>query len=272
MSERVAIRIDNAVADVRLNRPDKMNAIDHAMITALIEAGKSVGANPSVRAVVLSGQGRAFCAGLDFSLFNSMAGQGDSSEGRVLANIADKQDQSPANLAQRCAYIWQEIPIPVIAAVHGVAFGGGLQIALGADIRYIAKDARISIMEMKWGIIPDMSGTQTMRNLVRLDVMKELTFTGRIVEGPEAVKLGFATYLSENPLKDALDTANRIAAMNPDAIRAAKKLLNTTVRGPVDEGLNLEFELQASLIGQPNQIEAVMANLEKRPPKFKDPE
>jgi enoyl-CoA hydratase/carnithine racemase len=156
--------------------------------------------------------------------------------------------------------------------VHGVAFGGGLQIALGADIRYIAKDARISIMEMKWGIIPDMSGTQTMRNLVRLDVMKELTFTGRIVEGPEAVKLGFATYLSENPLKDALDTANRIAAMNPDAIRAAKKLLNTTVRGPVDEGLNLEFELQASLIGQPNQIEAVMANLEKRPPKFKDPE
>ena len=271
MSDRVSIRIENAVADVRLNRPDKMNAIDHAMMSALIEAGKSIGSNPSVRAVVLSGEGRAFCAGLDFSLFNLMAGQGDSPEGDVFGSIADKQDQSPANLAQRCAFIWQEIPIPVIAAMHGVAFGGGLQIALGADIRYIAKDARISIMEMKWGIIPDMSGTQTMRHLVRLDVMKELTFTGRIVEGPEAVNLGFATYLSEDPLKDALGAANRIAAMNPDAIRAAKELFNTTIRGPVDEGLNLEFELQASLIGQPNQIEAVMANLEKRPPRFQNP-
>lgn len=272
MSERVSVQIENAIADVRLNRPEKMNAIDHEMIAALIETGKSVESNPSVRAVVLSGEGRAFCAGLDFSLFNAMAGQGDSSQGRALANIADRRDNSPANLAQRCAFIWQEIPIPVIAAVHGVAFGGGLQIALGADIRYIAKDARISIMEMKWGIIPDMSGTQTTRNLVRLDVMKELTFTGRIIEGPEAVKLGFATYLSENPRKDAMDTAGRIATMNPDAIRAAKRLLNTTARGPVADGLNLEFELQASLIGQPNQIEAVMANLEKRPPKFKDPQ
>jgi enoyl-CoA hydratase/carnithine racemase len=271
MSDRVTIQIRDGVADVRLSRPQKMNALDPAMMVGLIEAGKKVGADPSVRAVVLSGEGRAFCAGLDFGNFRRMAGDGDS-EGsqRTDAALLDPEGESPANFAQRAAFVWQEVPVPVIAAVHGVAFGGGLQVAMGADIRYVAPDARLSVMEVKWGLIPDMSGTQTLRYLLRLDVLKELTFTGRIVQGPELLELGLATHLSETPLEDALALAREIASKSPHAVRAAKRLLNESVQSSLGAGLGLEEEIQRSLIGQPNQVEAVKANLEKRDPKFED--
>jgi enoyl-CoA hydratase/carnithine racemase len=269
MSERVTVRIDDGVADVRLNRPDKLNAIDTAMISALTEAGAGLAADKTLRAVVLSGEGRSFCAGLDFASFAEMAsgGSGDEEHSAVAALLAPSSE-SPANFAQRAAWIWQEVPVPVIAAVHGVAFGGGLQIAMGADIRYVTPDARLSVMEVKWGLIPDMSGTQTLRHLVRLDVLKELTFTGRVVEGDEAVALGLATHLSDDPLRAAMAAARRIAGMSPSAIRAAKRLLNAAVVAPREEGLRLEAESQASLIGGPDQVEAVMANLQNRPPRF----
>jgi len=269
MSDRVTVTVDAHVADVRLSRPDKMNALDGAMFQALVETGRKLAAEPGVRAVVLSGEGRGFCAGLDFTSFAAMAGAGAGGQG---PDLLARGPESPANQAQRAAWVWQELPVPVVAAVHGVAFGGGLQIALGADLRIVAPDARLSVMEIKWGLVPDMSGTQTLRHLVRLDVAKELTFTGRVVSGVEAVELGLATRVADDPRAAALALAAEIAGRSPAAIRAGKALLNGSVQGDVAEGLALEERLQRSLLGRPQQVEAVRANLEKRSPRFVDGE
>lgn len=269
MSDRVVIeRRADGVADVRLNRPDKLNALDIAMFEALVEAGTELAGDASLRAVVLSGEGRAFSAGLDFASFAGMAGDGERSG----PNLLTRDGSSPANFAQRAAWIWTEVPVPVIAAVHGVAYGGGLQIALGADLRLVASDARLSVLEIKWGLVPDMSGTQTLRRLVRLDVAKELTFTGRVVSGTEAVVLGLATRVADPPREAALALAAEIAGKSPDAIRSGKRLLDASGVLPVEEGLKLEEQLQRGLLGRANQVEAVRANMEKRAPKFRDPE
>ncbi len=271
MADRVAIEVQDGVADVRMVRVDKLNAIDAEMFSALVEAGRSLADDPAVRAVVLSGEGRAFCAGLDFSSFQAMSGGTRSERRSGVGGMLGRDEESPANPAQRAAWIWQEVPVPVIAAVHGVAYGGGLQIALGADLRYVAPDARLSVMEVKWGLIPDMSGTQTLRHLVGLDVAKELTFSGRVISGTEAGQLGLATRVVDEPREAALALAAEIASKSPDAIRAAKKLLNASVGSSLAEGLQLEAKLQGSLMGSPNQAEAVRSNLEKRDPKFQDP-
>jgi enoyl-CoA hydratase/carnithine racemase len=266
VSDRVKIDFKDGVADVRMTRADKMNAIDSEMFDGLVEAGRALQDDKSVRAVVLSGEGRAFCAGLDMGSFAAMSGggrQGGGADPRLF-----ERSESGANRAQLAAWVWQELPVPVIAAVHGVAYGGGLQIALGADLRLVTADAKLSVMEVKWGLIPDMSGTQTLRRLVRQDVAKELTFTGRVITGVQAVELGLATRVSEKPLEDALALAREIAGKSPDAIRAAKRLLNETWQGTVAEGLKLEEALQRSLIGKPNQVESVKANFEKRAAKF----
>ncbi len=262
-SDCVLVSLDGGVADVRLNRPEKMNALDGAMFVTLAETGDALAADPSVRAVVVSGEGRAFSAGLDMSLFGG---------GGTGVNLFERFAGSPANRAQRAAWIWQEVPVPVIAAVHGVAYGGGLQVALGADIRIVAPDARLSVMEIKWGLIPDVAGTQTLRRLVGLDVAKELVFTGRVVSGAQAAELGLATQVSETPREVALALAREIASKSPDAIRAGKRLLNAAGLVGVEEGLRLEEELQSGLLGSANQMEAVRANLEKRDPAFRDPD
>jgi enoyl-CoA hydratase/carnithine racemase len=267
MSARVVYSIADGVADVRMNRPEKMNALDPAMFEGLTETGKELAANKSLRAVVLSGEGKAFSAGLDFMSFQAMA---NSNSENLSQRISELETDSPANFAQQVAFIWQVMPVPVIAAVHGVAYGGGLQVALGADIRIVAPDARLSVLEIKWGLVPDMSGTQLLRHLVRLDVVKELTFTGRIISGKEAVELGLATRVSEDPHGEAMKLAREIASKSPEAIRAGKKLLNASRLLSLEEGLKLEAELQRSIIGQPNQVEAVKANLEKREPRFND--
>jgi enoyl-CoA hydratase/carnithine racemase len=271
MSDRVVVtRLPGGVADVRLNRADKMNALDTAMFEALVATGTELARDPSLRAVVLSGEGRCFCAGLDFSSFQSMGGGARAD--KATPNLLARGDAaSLANFAQRAAWVWTEVPVPVIAAVHGVAYGGGLQIALGADLRFVTPDAKLSVMEIKWGLVPDMSGTQTLRRLVRLDVAKELTFSGRVVSGTEAVELGLATRVSADPRAAALEIAAEIAAKSPDAIRAAKQLLDTSGVVTVADGLRLEESLQRGLIGHPNQIESVRANLEKRAPRFQDP-
>jgi enoyl-CoA hydratase/carnithine racemase len=269
MSDRVSVHIEDGIADVRLNRPEKMNAIDPAMFEGLCNTGRALADEKSVRAVVLSGEGRAFCAGLDMASMGAMAGAGDGdlpAAGNVFAS-----PEGPGR-AQLGAWVWQELPMPVIGAIHGVAYGGGFQIAMGADIRFLAPDARLSIMEIKWGLIPDMSGTQTLRRIARLDVIKELAFTGRVISGKEAFELGLATHLSENPHSDAMQLAREIATMSPDAVRSAKRLFNETGLGSLQEGFLLESELQKKLIGSANQVEAVRANLEKRAPVFKDPE
>jgi enoyl-CoA hydratase/carnithine racemase len=265
MSELVKITIKDHVADVRLNRPEKYNALSPQMFKAIVEAGKAVAKDASIRAVVLSGEGRGFCAGMDFQGFVEMGKGKDGS-----FDLLERTQGSPANNAQMPAYIWKQVPMPVIAALHGVAFGGGLQIALGADIRLAAPGTRFSVMEITWGIIPDMSGTQTLRDLVRLDVAKELTFTGRIVEAEEAARLGLITRVCADPLAEAHTLAREIANRSPHAVVAAKQLLETAWHSSAAEGLKLEESLQRTLIGTPNQIEAATANFEKRPPKFAD--
>lgn len=271
MSERVSVTIDGGVADVRMNRPDKMNALDQAMFEGLAETARALASDGKVRCVVLSGEGRAFCAGLDFMSFMAMGSGERSGGGGGTGTLLARTEESPANRAQLAAYAWTALPVPVIAAVHGAAFGGGLQIALGADIRIVAPDAKLSVMEIKWGLIPDMSGSQTLRHLVRLDVAKELTFTGRVVSGEEAVALGLATRVAEKPLESALGMAREIASKSPDAIRAGKKLFEDSWLGSRHDGLALEEKLQRSLIGSANQMEAVQANMEKRAPRFRDP-
>jgi enoyl-CoA hydratase/carnithine racemase len=220
-----------------------------------------------VRAVVLSGEGRAFSAGLDFGSFQAMQ---ERDPGSAASSLVARGD-SPANRAQLAAWVWREVPVPVIAAIHGYAYGGGLQIALGADIRLVAHDAQLSVMEIKWGLIPDMAGPTLLRHLVRPDLLKELTFTGRIVDGVEAVELGLATRVSERPYYDALELARQIATRSPDAIRAGKRLLDEVPSLSIAESLKLEETLQLSLMGTPNQVEAVRANFEKRDPVFTDP-
>jgi enoyl-CoA hydratase/carnithine racemase len=264
--QRVRVTVADGVADVRLDRPDKLNALDRAMLAALVLAGRQVAADPSVRAVVLSGNGRAFCAGLDFAEFRAMTADGPA---QIPALEDDDGYTGPAQaLAQRAAYVWSEVPVPVIAAVHGVAFGGGLQITLGADIRLAAPDAQLSVLEIKWGLIPDMTGSQLLPELVGRDVAKELTFTGRVLGGREAAEIGLATRVSGDPLGEALALAAEIAAKSPRAIRAAKQLLDLAGRVPLRDGFAAEQQAIRQLIGSPDQVEAVRASLEGRAPVF----
>ncbi|MFK7914699.1 MAG: crotonase/enoyl-CoA hydratase family protein [Pseudomonadales bacterium] len=266
MTDLVTIDINAGVADVRLNRVDKYNALSPDMFKAIIAAGESLAQAKEVRAVVLSGNGRGFCAGLDME---SMQGMTDTKPGQTAGSLLSRSEL-PENHAQRPAYVWKRMPVPVIGAIHGVAYGGGAQLALGTDIRFAAPDAKISVMEIKWGLIPDMSITQTLRDLVPMDVAKELSFTGRVLSGTEAKALGLVTHVSDDPLASALELAGEIASKSPDAIRYGKKLFEETWHADERTGLELEARLQTELIGSDNQIEAVKANFEKRAPQFRD--
>ena len=196
-------------------------------------------------------------------------GSGGGQSGGSAANLL-KRNERPENYAQRPGMVWKRMPVPTIAAIHGVAYGGGCQIALGADIRFAAPDAKISVMEIKWGLIPDMSLTQTLRDVVTLDVAKELTFTGRVMNGDQAKELGLVTHVADDPLQAAMDLASEIAGKSPDAVRAGKKLFEASWHADDRTGLELESSLQMKLIGSPNQIEAVKANFENRAPEFED--
>jgi enoyl-CoA hydratase/carnithine racemase len=271
MGDWVTVELSDGVADVRLNRPDKYNALSREMFAALGEVGERLADDLGVRAVVLSGNGRGFCAGLDFDSFRAMSdaggGQGGGAPGAALPRATAER---PDNFFQRAAYTWKRLPVPVIAAVHGVAYGGGFQIALGADLRIARPDARFSIMEIKWGLVPDVALTQTVRDVLRLDVVKELVWTGRVVDGREALALGIVTRLDEDPLAAAQRLAREIAGQSPDAIRAGKRLLEEAWHAEPKSGLALEAQLQGRLIGTPNQLEAVKANFEKRAARFRD--
>jgi len=271
--ERVIVDIQDHIAHVRLNRPDKMNALDDAMFEAIIEAGEQLKGNKEIRAVVLSGEGKAFCAGLDMGNFANMA------SGKSGGEVAAKSDTGMgrleprthglANRAQYTSWVWREMPVPVIAAIHGVAFGGGCQISIGADMRYAAPGTRFCIMEMKWGLVPDMGATPYLPSLLRDDVLRELTYTNRIVDADEALALGLVTRVGDNPLEMAMQTAGEIAARNPEAIRAAKRILNDAPFQTPQQILLAESREQDKIIGFPNQVEAIMANMEKRTPNFK---
>src|SRR4051812_38036248 len=260
---RVRIEVEDHVAVVSLNRPDKHNALDGAMFEGILAAAEEVAETPGVRAVVLHGNGKSFCSGLDVASLMS---------GPISLDDILQRNGRRANVAQRVATDWLDLPFPVIAAVHGNCFGGGLQIALGADIRIAAPDAKLSVMEARWGLVPDMGITQSLPRLVGLDRAKELTFTARRVSGEEAAAIGLVTSVAEDPLAAAQELAAEIAGRSPDAVRAAKRLYEETWPQAADNALALETELQVGLMGSPNQLEAVRAGFAKEPADFTDPQ
>ncbi|MEM7082453.1 MAG: crotonase/enoyl-CoA hydratase family protein [Pseudomonadota bacterium] len=261
MADSILIDIQDHVAIVTLNRPEKLNAADQSVFSGMIDAGDALAERDDVRAIVLQGAGRCFCSGIDVTSLMS--------DGTFMQKAFETGEKSPANFAQRAAYVWQEVPQPVVAAVHGECFGAGLQFAMAADIRVGAPDVDMRVLEIKWGIVPDMSLTQTALHTVRLDVLKELTFTGRSVGAEEGVNLGLLTSLHEDPQAHALSLAQKIASKSPDATRRAKRLFNDSWRTHARHGLELEAVLQKELLGQPNQIEAVMSNVEKRAANYR---
>src|SRR5215469_10143826 len=269
MEQRVSITITDGVADVRLVRADKMNALDAAMFDALIGATDRLSKERGLRAVVLSGEGRAFCAGLDMGRFAAMKEKGGNGIPGGESRDLTKRTHGIANAPQQAVWGWRQLPVPVIAAVTGVAFGGGFQLALGADMRFLAPDARMSIMEIKWGLVPDMAGTPILASLVRDDILRELTYTGRVFSAQEAMSYGLATRICDDPRAAAMEVAREIASKSPDAIRAAKRLLNNLSVDPA-AALLAESVEQQKLLGGPNQTESVRANLEKRAPQFAD--
>lgn len=263
-NERVSLELGDGVAQIRLTRADKLNALDPAMFSALIEVGQALFETPGLRAVVLAGEGRAFCAGLDLASLSSLGGSGDG-------NHLSERTHGNANLFQQVCLQWRKLPVPVIAAVHGVCFGGGLQIAGGADVRIVAPDARLAVMELKWGIVPDMGGYALWRGLVRDDVLRMLTYTAEEFSGEQGLGYGFATLVDADPLARATALASALAQRSPSAIRAAKALFNRAAEASIDEILMAESVTQQRLMGSRNQREAVASGLEGRAPNFVDP-
>lgn len=264
MSEpRVLVAVADHVATVTLNRPEKRNGLDGPFFAAIVEAALRVRDDASVRCVVLRGAGKSFCAGLDWGFFLAA-----SPEDRDA--LLARTPESPANLAQRIAWIWQEIQVPVIAAVQGAAFGGGLQLALGADIRLLGRDAQLGVLEIDYGLVPDMGATQTLLRLVRPDVALELSCTGRRVAAEEAVALGLGTRVEDDPWAATDALAHEIASKSPNAIRAMKRLYRRASRLSTADALLLETEEQLALLGTKNQMAAAMGVLTKQKPVFED--
>ncbi|MEQ8234811.1 MAG: crotonase/enoyl-CoA hydratase family protein [Gammaproteobacteria bacterium] len=268
MSAPVTLEVVDGVAAVRFDRPERHNSLSLEMFEAIAATVDTIHQDPGIRVVVLAGNGASFCAGLDLELMRTMIGGGEAAA-QTLARLMQRDDGSD-NLAQHVAYGWKSAPVPVIAAVHGVAYGGGLQVALGCDIRIAAPDAKFSIMEARYGLIPDMSITATLPDLLPRDVALELTLTARVFDGREAHALGLVTRLADDPLAAANELAATIAARSPEAVRATKRLYNETWRAEAARGMRLEEALQVPLIGAPNQREAVAAALEQRAPRFRD--
>lgn len=259
------LRIDwhGPVAHVLLCRGERLNALNGELIEAIVDAGQALAKRSDCRAVVISGEGRAFCSGIDLDSLRAASGGAERAID-IETVVADG-----ANIAQHAVLQWHALPVPVIAAVHGVAFGGGLQLALGADIRIVHPETRLALMEVRWGLVPDMAGMALLPELMRRDVLAELVFTGRQFGGAEAERLGIATRIADDPLETAFELAHRVAALSPDAVRAAKRLVRFT--GPREAVLRAEAAEQLALFGSDSQREAVAAGIEKRVARFVDP-
>ncbi len=258
------VREADGVVRVALNRPSRMNALTPPLFDALIAAGEALARDDSVRAVVLHGNGRAFCAGLDLSNFDRVR----DPDSRISPGRLAARTHGDANDFQQAVLVWQSLPVPVIAAVHGVAYGGGLQLALGADLRLVAPDAKLSMMEIRWGLVPDMAGIWLTRQLMRADQARELIYSGRIVAADEAVTIGLATRVCADPLAEALTLAAGIAASSPAAVRAAKRLVTLAETADRATVLLAEAEAQDVLLDGPEQREVIRASREGRAPVF----
>ena len=261
----VEITREDGLAIVTLNRPEKKNAWTQEMFDELSAANARLAAEKDLRAVILTGAGGCFSAGLDFSMFAEFAARLDEIKAEMLA----PPEGRAANRFQQPVTGWQDLDVPVIAAIQGVAFGAGLQLALAADFRIAAPDARLSVMEAKWGLIPDMGITRSLPRLLRADLAKDLIMTARVIDAPEALEMGLLTRLDKSPLAAARSMAQQLMARSPDALRAAKRLVEEGWGADAKTSLALEARLQADLIGGANQVEAVVANMHKRPPNFR---
>jgi enoyl-CoA hydratase/carnithine racemase len=262
MTDRVVIEMASGIADVRIARAEKMNALDEFLFEALVDAARRLAQERELRAVVLSGDGKAFCAGIDKDCLALLSAAG--------AGVLAQRSHGITNLYQQAVWGWHELPVPVIAAVHGVAYGAGFQLTLGADIRIAAPDTRFCVMEVLFGLVPDMCGTQLMRHLARDDVIRELTYTGRIFSADEALAYGFITRIAPDYRAQAIALARGIARHSPDAVRAAKKLFNGASTAEAGAAFLAESDAQDRLIGSSNQVEAAAASRERRSPQFMD--
>lgn len=260
---RVTTEIRDHIAHVTLTRGDKMNGVDTAMAEEIVAAGEALCDSDDVRAVVLSGEGRAFCAGLDVASFAMLAGQ--DPEAAIMPRLKGRN----TNLYQEFAMVWRRVPVPVIAALHGVVYGAGFQLALGADIRIANPETRLAVMEMKWGLVPDMGGMVLMPDVMRSDVIRRMTYTAEPVSAAQGVDWGFVTEVSDDPLSTAQELASTIAGKSPSAIRAAKRLIGVAESGAGEDAvLMAESREQADLVGEPHQMEVIAANMGKRAAKF----
>lgn len=260
--DRVSVTIENHIAHVELTRAGKMNAVDQAMIDAIIAAGEEV-AGSQARACVISGQGKGFCAGIDITGLSAMVGQ--DPKGLLMPRT---HGDGTTNQWQEVAMVWTRVPVPVIAAVHGVCYGAGMQLALGADIRIAAPDAKLAVMEMKWGIVPDMGGMVLLPRLVRSDVLRQLTYTASPITGEKAAAWGLVTDVANDPVAAAMELAGEIAQKSPSAIRAAKRLIGLAETQAAKAVLEAESAEQAGLIGGADQMEVIAATFQKRAPNF----
>jgi enoyl-CoA hydratase/carnithine racemase len=260
---RVTVTFENHIAFVRLTRADKMNAVDQDMIDAIIAAGQEVAASDA-RVAVVSGEGKAFCAGIDIGGLSGMMGN-DPADMLMPRSHGD----GTTNQWQEVAMTWARMEIPVIAAIHGVCFGAGIQLALGADIRIATPDAKFAVMEMKWGIVPDMGGMVLLPKLVRSDVLRRLTYTAEPIGAEQAERWGIITEIADDPMAAATELAEKIAGKSPAAIRSAKKLIGMAETDAANDVLLAESRLQAELIGKPEQMEVIAAQFGKRPAVFK---
>lgn len=261
MKDRVTLEIRDDIALVTLNRPDKYNSLDMAMFDGIVDTIKKLKRDKRIRVVILHGAGKGFCAGLDVKsmMKNPLS----------IARLFFKPGRKISNIFQDVGYLWRELPVPVIAVTHGKCFGGGFQIALGADFRFATPDCEFSVMEMKWGLIPDMSGSITLRELVPIDVAKELTMTARVFDATEAKTMGLVTRVVNDPLAEAMAFAEELKTRSPDAVAHAKALFNNTWTADDKTALKWETRLQAKLIGRWNQRAAASRNLSDEPMPYK---
>ncbi|PID44874.1 MAG: enoyl-CoA hydratase [Proteobacteria bacterium] len=243
MSRRTTLEIiDGSIAVVSLNRPDKYNGLDIEMFDSIVKTARKIKKNKAIRGVILRGEGKVFSSGLDVKKVTKSPVS--------ITRLLVKPGRKISNLAQDVGYIWRQLPVPVIAVTHGMCYGGAFQIALGADFRYSTPDCEFSIMEGKWGLIPDMSGSVTLRELVPADVAKELTMTARVFDATEAKELGLVTRVSETPYDDALAFFKTLEERSPDAIGYAKQLFNTTRTVSDKAALAVETRLQIKLLSK----------------------
>jgi enoyl-CoA hydratase/carnithine racemase len=264
--ELVSLEVSNGVAEIVFNRAESHNSLSLEMFHAIAECGESLQKNENIRVAILSGKGPSFCSGLDLNIAKALAEMGLGCE--VASELLEHRG-AIANLAQKVCWVWQELPFPVIGALHGVVFGGGFQIAMGCDVRIADPETKFSIMESRWGLIPDMAITQTIPNILRKDQALELALTARIFDSTEAEKIGVVTKVSKDHLGAARDLAATIAEKSPDATKACKRLFNEGWDSGPEEGFRLEAELQSALLGSDNQKEAALAVFEKRPAEFR---